>query len=526
MSKVSKLKQEAYQAGKKRDWDKVIVLYERILELEKNNPSLINELGDTYLKRGDVKRAIALFIDAAEKYRQTGLLNNAVAIHKKILRFDPGNMSAHWSLAELRATQGLVGEGAGHALQFLAPSERLGSEFRDAFLKRCAKLLGVYPTEPAVLSRLAEVFRFWALPLEAARVCLLQACLQRAAGRGERAEHEVAALLAEFPDLADTPEHARWQGRGPEDADGGSAPGGYADHNAIDLGSPAPPLAAGPPPAGGAVRAVTAPAGSPEGHDAGSLAQSLGLVDFGSPAPGATPDGGFPLDRLATDAPAPEGIVQSGRASLFGGDEPAAPPAAPEPAADGSLEILVDETPSFADLSREPAADGPPAPEAAPVDLLAEILAESAADAGAAEARQLDTIVNEIGAQVGGGEAKDPAAQYDMGLVYLEMELLQQAEECFEAASDSPAHALRSFEMWGIVLMRQGRYEEAIDVMGRGLRTPGTQATDLLGLLYHTGRAYEAAGRSGAAREYYERVFQTSPGFLDIEHRLEALVSV
>ena len=52
MSKLSQLKQDAYQAGKKRNWDEAVALYERILEADKNNPTVINELGDLCLKAG------------------------------------------------------------------------------------------------------------------------------------------------------------------------------------------------------------------------------------------------------------------------------------------------------------------------------------------------------------------------------------------------------------------------------------------------------------------------------------------
>ena len=58
MSKLSQLKQKAYQAGKDRDWDRAIAVYEKILEVEKSNPTVINELGDLCLKSGDTRKAI------------------------------------------------------------------------------------------------------------------------------------------------------------------------------------------------------------------------------------------------------------------------------------------------------------------------------------------------------------------------------------------------------------------------------------------------------------------------------------
>ncbi|MHB8079836.1 MAG: tetratricopeptide repeat protein [Candidatus Krumholzibacteriia bacterium] len=538
MSKVSKLKQEAYQAGKKRDWDKVIVLYERILEVENNNPSLINELGDACLKRGDTPRAVEHFLSAAEKYRLTGLLNNAVAIYKKILRFEAGNMNAHWYLAESRANQGMFGDGLVHALQFLAPAERLGAEFRAPYVKRCVRMLALFPAQPEVLSRLAELFRHWALPLEGGRVALLQACLTHASGRADAAEKAAAALLAEHPDLTTCPEYQAWR-RQLGDMSAAPAPVGavQTDHNAIELGAPPADRRVATP--GGAPSdrpaAEPAPAAAAVAADDRSLAQSLGLVDLcGADGPGGE-SAGFPLGELdGASGEHGSGLQRTARSRLFGEDEslggqpPAAEPEAdPESSDEARFEIAVEDVPSFADLARELESErAAPAASAPTIDLLAEILAESADEDAAGENRQVETIVDEIGRRVGGDQAQDPASQYDMGLVYLEMELYGQAEECFESASQAPELALRSYEMWGIALIRQARFEEAVDVLGRGLRVPGRAAGDLLGLLYHTGQAYEQAGRSGAAREYYERVYHAAPDFLDIEKRLEALESI
>ena len=80
MSKLSQLKQKAYQAGKDRNWELAISVYEQILAVEKSNPTVINELGDLCLKAGEPRKAVKHFLSAATKYRKTGLLNNSVAI--------------------------------------------------------------------------------------------------------------------------------------------------------------------------------------------------------------------------------------------------------------------------------------------------------------------------------------------------------------------------------------------------------------------------------------------------------------
>ncbi len=157
LSKLSTLKHEAYQAGKKKNWAQAIMFYEQILEQDKNNPTVMNELGDLCLKSGDPQRAISYFLSAAAKYRSTGLLNNAVAIYKKILRHETGNLNAHWYLSETRAGQELLAEGEIHAVHFLAGSETIPSDIKEIFLKRCKTLFETYPKSRVVLSRLSQI---------------------------------------------------------------------------------------------------------------------------------------------------------------------------------------------------------------------------------------------------------------------------------------------------------------------------------------------------------------------------------
>ncbi len=231
LSKLGKLKKEAYQAGKKRNWPEAIAIYERILEIDKSNPTLINELGDVCLKNQESARAISHFLNAAAKYRQTGLLNNAVAIYKKILRHDAKSLNAHWYLAEIRASQGLLVEGQVHALQFLAASENLQSDVQEIFQKRCLKLLGLFPESTEVLDRLATVFQASNLALEHRRVSMLRACIEYDSGQEEEARTAINELLEQVPELCNYPEFAQWQGRvGPEE--GGP---NCADVNSLDL---------------------------------------------------------------------------------------------------------------------------------------------------------------------------------------------------------------------------------------------------------------------------------------------------
>ena len=234
MSKLSQLKQEAFQAGKDREWQKAITVYEQLLEVDKKNPTIINELGDICLKAGETQRAVRNFLNAAAMYRKNGLLNNAVAIYKKILRHDQDNLNAHWYLAETRAGQGLKSEGERHGLIFLESHQDVSGDIKEIFLKRCATLFDLYPDSEKILNRLVQVFRMWALALEAARAQTLLACMQFDRGEQDEARAAMDLILGKSPSVANYPEYAQWHRRlNPHS--GAVLPGAFADFGALSL---------------------------------------------------------------------------------------------------------------------------------------------------------------------------------------------------------------------------------------------------------------------------------------------------
>ena len=127
--------------------------------------------------------------------------------------------------------------------------------------------------------------------------------------------------------------------------------------------------------------------------------------------------------------------------------------------------------------------------------------------------------------QVGGEREADPATLYQQGLVYLEMGLHGQAAAAFERAADGEGWALRACEMWGIALLRDGRHEESLAVLSRGLAASDARPRETLGLLYQAGQACDRLGRAEDALAWYERVYAIDPTFLDVSRRLRIMVS-
>lgn len=535
LSKLSQLKQDAYQAGKKKDWDQAVSIYEKILELEKNNPTVVNEMGDLCLKAGEAPRAVSHFLKAAAKYRTTGLLNNAVAIYKKILRHDPGNLNAHWFLAETRASQGLIQEGEGHALEFLTGSEDVSGELKEIFLGRCRELFELYSDSQVILEQLLKVFRTWNLGLEASRTLCLVACLEYQAGNEQEARQGISDVTSRSPEIVNYPEYSKWNRLINPSSTAPAAAGAFSDFGSVSFDGPVANKAAAKP-AAPVVEGVDAPQ-APEETVQPDAAADLGTApESGSSAAADETSFGdlqLEVDRLNSipdepEATLPAGVVvpdDDGCFTLDSCDGASLEDLIAEAAGAEPDEVEVEDQ---APVHQKPATPADPAPAdhalSGDVDLLAEILAEDSGDFGLGEAGQLDTITQEIGAQVGGGDDADDADRlYEMGLVYLEMGLFDQACASLEKAAADPEFALRAREMWGIGLSRAGRPDDAVAVLSAGLDQAEAGSPESLGLLYHIGRAHEQAGRQDAAQECYRNIQAQDRSFLDVGKRLASL---
>jgi len=531
LSQLSLLKQEAYQAGKKREWVRALSVYEQILELDKNNPTVINELGDLCLKAGETARGIKHFLGAAAKYRQSGLLNNAVAIYKKILRYEEDNQNAHWYLAESRASQGLLVEGEKHGMIFLVERESLSGDIKEVFLKRCVKLFGFYPESLPIQDTLLQVFRMWNMPLEAGRCQIQLACLQWEKDETEEARQLVAEALTQVPELINYPEHARWlEHQGPI-----SQPEHIQDFDSVALGDSfetpeeeSQPVVDIPDPFAAAPEPVVED--SPSTEDLASEPSSFGDVDFGTPEPveetfGLPPRAPEDIPVVNDDAASETDIPDdSGCFNLDMGDDSSFEDLIAQ-ASDGLPEEPV-EVEEFPELEQSSPEEVVIADKALPsVNLLDELLAEDPDGVWNSSDSELQTISDEIGAQVGGNtDEDDPSSLYEMGMVYLEMGLFDQAAGSFQNASCHPEFAVRAYEMWGITLQRANRIEEAIAVLTDGLDVPEEGSREYLGILYHIARAHEQVQNTDEAFRLFEMIKLQDPGFLDVGRRLSTLV--
>jgi len=510
LSKLSQLKQDAYKAGKERDWERAISVYEQILEIEKKNPTPVNELGDIWLKAGDTGRAVRHFLSAASLYRKNGLTHNAVAIYKKILRYDSDNVNAHWYLAESRAGQGLKAEGSEHVLAFLAASSAVSGELKEIFSKRCVTLLDLYHDDGEILDKLVQVFRMWNMSLETARAEVLLCC-QTYAEDKTGAEVAIESVVTRESSVVNYPEYVRWRQLVDPNftPDRPVAEGVFADFGAVELTDDAPAAHFG----------EASPTATVEFDEVAGPASEISFADLSYDNPHIpAADNETSFEGLNAKITA-DNEDESDKSPSLNID-----PLALEKDEDGCISIDtgggLDEVLASAvdDASQDTATVAPEGK----INLLEQILAEDDGDLLGMANDQLETITEEIGTQVGGDQ--DTAdRQYEMGLVYLEMGMADKALASFQAAVSDPEFAPRAYEMWAMTLERANRQDEARQVLEDASHDDIVSAKGRLGILYYLAKLQEKEKLLDAAAASYDRILAEDPEFMDVVARRAVL---
>lgn len=492
MSKLTDLRRKAAEAARAKNWSVAIQLYERLCGHDSSNGSIRNELGDVFLKSGDVPRALESFTAAGKLYLSVELTNNAVAVLKKVLRHDPDHLESLWQLAQIRLGQGLEADAARNVNAFLDRAPRVNDRTREFFLARCQDLLEGAGEDVELLDRLEHIYTGWKMPHEQARCAMAKALAAREAGEDDIAERYVGRARELVAELASLPEFGRWERpAGDAPAARGSVEPGVVDLGATPVGSPEP--------------------GVVEIDATGEI--ELEDIDLDA---GDEPDSDIEIEIDLDDAAGEitGGPTQPrGKRSAFEPGLVDLDAAEPEAPAD---EAAADEA--------APAGDGG---SAEGQDFLDALLGDdSGIDREETDQSQVDTIARDVAGQLGGDIAPDDfEGHYQVGLVFIDMGLDDQALEPLRRAAEGEEIRLRALEMQGSCLRRLGRHQEALDAFQSGLKVPGHSGRSYLGLLYGTGATYEELGDGEKAREFFARVAETDPSFQDVRERLAQLAS-
>jgi len=137
MSNVAKLKKQAAEFEQKKQFDKALAVYVKLLdEFDQNaaelDVALFNRVGDMMLRQGNVAEAVDYYERAVDRYAETGFFNNAIALCSKILRHSPGRASVYYKLGRISAQKGLKHDARANFLEY-ADRMQKGGKIDEAF---------------------------------------------------------------------------------------------------------------------------------------------------------------------------------------------------------------------------------------------------------------------------------------------------------------------------------------------------------------------------------------------------------
>jgi tetratricopeptide (TPR) repeat protein len=131
MSNVAKLKKQAAEFELKKQFDKALAIYVKLLEsydehANELDVALFNRVGDLQLRQGNVADAVDYYERAVDKYAEGGFFNNAIALCNKILRQSPGRVSVYYKLGKISAQKGFKADAKQNFLEYAERMQKSG----------------------------------------------------------------------------------------------------------------------------------------------------------------------------------------------------------------------------------------------------------------------------------------------------------------------------------------------------------------------------------------------------------------
>lgn len=131
MKSVTKLKDDARRHELREDWEKAIEVYLQVVRVGEQGEAdlelpLYNRIGDLYVRVGKPAQAVGYYEQAADRYAEAGLFNNAIALCNKALRYAPDHLDLLRKLGQFSASQGFLTDARRWYLEYAERAARLG----------------------------------------------------------------------------------------------------------------------------------------------------------------------------------------------------------------------------------------------------------------------------------------------------------------------------------------------------------------------------------------------------------------
>jgi tetratricopeptide (TPR) repeat protein len=131
MKSISKLKDEARQYEQREEWEKAIQVYLQVLRVGEEGEGevelpLYNRIGDLCARLDREPEAIRYYTQAADRYAEAGLFNNAIALCNKALRYEPNQVELLKKLGQFSASQGFITDARRYFLEYAEQQFKTG----------------------------------------------------------------------------------------------------------------------------------------------------------------------------------------------------------------------------------------------------------------------------------------------------------------------------------------------------------------------------------------------------------------
>lgn len=159
MSKVATLKKQAADFEQKKQFDKALAVYVKLLDsfdeyADELDVALFNRVGDLMLRQGNTADAVDYYEKAVDRYADTGFFNNAIALCNKILRQSPGRASIYYKLGKISAQKGFKSEAKTNFLEYADRMKKSGKD--DEAFRALKEFADLCPDQDEIRLMLAD----------------------------------------------------------------------------------------------------------------------------------------------------------------------------------------------------------------------------------------------------------------------------------------------------------------------------------------------------------------------------------
>lgn len=152
-AKVLSSAEKFVQQGKLQN---AITEYEKVIREDPKDLTVLNTIGDLYVRVGQNDKASEYFRRVGDQYAQNGFIVKAIAIYKKLTKLAPATSETTLKLAELYTQQGLFNDARTHYM--LVANQLLKNGDNNQAARIFQKVLELDPENASTQSKLADIY--------------------------------------------------------------------------------------------------------------------------------------------------------------------------------------------------------------------------------------------------------------------------------------------------------------------------------------------------------------------------------